>query len=132
MSHPREYEIALGPDHKLQSVYCDMNSLNPFTTGGDSMAIKDRLPLTEDHYTQKDTSMNRKIWDLIPLMDMMPMGRLNQAYENRRDAERHTYVPCRLPFPCGVDKFHSFMSADGNSNFGAIKNISRRTSSTKK
>lgn len=37
------------------------------TLGGDKIVLKNRLPLTDDHYSQKDTSMNHKIWELIPL-----------------------------------------------------------------
>lgn len=37
-----------------------------FTSGGDSLPVP-RLALTEAHYTQQDTSMNSKIWELFPI-----------------------------------------------------------------
>lgn len=38
----------------------------PHTSGGTSIPI-DRLPLTQEHFSQKDKTMNKAIWALFPI-----------------------------------------------------------------
>lgn len=81
MSPGATFHIVLKQDGQLFPLVDDFSTLSPFSTGGDSLIIKERLPLTEAHYSQTDTSMNSKIWDLIPIMEQRELESLHTMFE---------------------------------------------------
>lgn len=64
----------LGKDRKFKSPFpTDRYAHSYFTGGGDSLPIE-RVPLTDAHYRQHDTSLNGQVWGVLPTFDALLSG----------------------------------------------------------